>query len=285
MPAPFRLARLALAFVAAAAASALLAADDWAPNLTTTAAWHDNATQAVASADRLDSLQLNADLLSAKDYALGRAGTLRLTAHLGGDWWPHYRKLLSGAAGGRADWSHALGTGALAPLFSVEAGADAIYASERARAGTASAVTVALRKRLNDRVRVLVQHELSRHDARHAVYDRTGSETTAELGYDPSPRSRLTLGARYRSGDVVSYAATPSAELASVTRVAEVTNTFDRPLVASSLDARTWAGRVAWLRAFDDASAVVAAYELRSSRAAPVRFRDHVISVALVHQF
>lgn len=271
--------------VAAFAALRAPAADPWAPNLTLAGTWHDNATNAIDEADQLDSLQLTADLLSWRDYELGRHDTLRLTAHLAGDGWPRYRRLLSGAAGGRAEWRHTLGTDPFAPTFSVEAAGDAFFAAERGRSGTTSALTAALRKRFNPHLRGAVLHEVGRHDARHAVYDRTSSETTLELGFDVSPASRLTLAARYRDGDVVSYATSPSAELASVTRVAESVNTFNRPHVASSFNARTWAARAAYLRAFDDASALVIAYEVRNTRAQPVRFTNQLLSVSIVHQF
>lgn len=272
---------LALPFTSALHA----AATEWAPNVTTTAAWHDNANNALSSADQLDSLQLNADLLSSNDYKLGPTDTLRATAHLGGDYWPRYRKLLTGTAGGRAGWLHAFGPAPTASTLSLEVGADALYSGERARNGTTSFALAAFRHRLNSETRLTLQHELARHDARHAVYDRTSNESSIELGYDPSPKSRLTLTARYRTGDLVSYAATPSAELVSITRVSAVTDTFDRPLVASSIDARTWSTRLAYLRAFDDSSAIIVAYELRQNRASPVRFTNNILSVALVHQF
>lgn len=282
--------RVSLAFAVALVLSAPLAraatpGQEWAPNVTTSALWHDNATNALTSADQLDSLQLNADLLSSNDYALSPTDTIRLTAHLGGDFWPRYRKLLAGAAGGRAAWLHTFGPDPLAPSLSLEAGADALYSGERARNGTLSFALVSLRKRLNPQVRVTVQHEFSRHDARAAVYDRTANESAIELGYDATPQSRFSLGLRYRTGDLVTYAATPGPELAALTQASLATDVFDRPLIASSIDARTWSTRLAYSRALDNSSAIVVAYELRQNRASPLRFENHVLSAAFVHQF
>lgn len=282
--APLR--RLA-AFVLAAALAAPFAASaaDWAPNLTLAGIWHDNATNSENSADQLDSLQLNADILASQSYAFGLGDTLQLSGHAAGDWWPRYQELLGGAIGARAAWQHRFGADAFAAELSLEAAGDAVLAREHGRSGTQSAVTLALRKRLNNQWRAAVWHELGRLEARHAVYDRTSSETAVELGFDVSSVTRLTLTARYGSGDVVSYAETPSAALASIARVAQPVDTFDRPMIASSFDARTWSARAAYVRAIDPSSALVLAYEIRQTREQPVRITNQLLSVSLVHQF
>lgn len=276
---------LAAAFLGTAATATHAASTDWAPNVTWTGAWHSNATNAPASADKLDSLQLNADLLSSRDYQLGASDTIRLTAHLNGDYWPRYRKLLTGAAGGRAEFRHTFGVDALAPSFSIEAGADSVWSGERAREGTSSFASAAIRKRLNDRLRATLSHEVGRLDARGAVYDRTSNETSLEFGYDLTPKSRLTLTARYRSGDIVSYSDPNSLALLAGGRDSVITDTFDRPLRAAAYDARTVSGRVAYVRAFDDASALVIAFEARKNRADSLRFNNEILSVGIIHQF
>jgi hypothetical protein len=58
--------RSAYLICASIAFSTLRGADDWAPNLTTTATWHRNATLADQSEDQLESMQLNADMLASK---------------------------------------------------------------------------------------------------------------------------------------------------------------------------------------------------------------------------
>ena len=98
----FALIPAALATVATTQA----AADNWAPNLTATAAWHSNATYADRSSDQFESLQLNADILAGRRYPFGRDDALVLTGHFAGDWWPRYNDLTRGAAGGRAEWRH-----------------------------------------------------------------------------------------------------------------------------------------------------------------------------------
>lgn len=258
---------------------------DWAPNFTFAGIWHDNITNAVDSSDQLDSLQLNLDTLATNRYVVGPEDAVYFTGHLAGDWWPRYQELLGGALGARAEWRHTFGSGALAPVLSLEAGGDGVVVREYGRTGTSSSVTIALRKRLNDRWRAALTHEFGRFDARHAVYDRSSSETAAELGFDVNALTRFTLGGRYRDGDVVSYAATPSAGLIAITRVSESVDTFDRPQVASSFDARTWTVRAAFTRALDASSAIVLAYELRRTRAQPVEFTNQLISVAAVYQF
>lgn len=260
-------------------------AEDWAPNLTLTGAWHDNASNGIASADQIDSLQLHADVVASQRYSFGRHDALHLTAHFAGEWWPRFDQLLGGAAGARAEWRHMFGVGKLAPTFSIEGCVDAVTARETGRRGTSSGVMVELRKRLNTHWRVALSHEFARFDARYAVYDRTSSETAVELGYDLNDLSRLIVTGRYRDGDVVSYAENPSAELAALARVSQPVDTFDRPLIASSFDARSWAARVAFVRALDEFSAIVVAYELGKTREQPLEFTNQILSVAIVHQF
>lgn len=260
-------------------------AENWAPNLTLTSAWHDNASNAIDSADQIDSFQLNADLVASQRYEVGRNDALYLTAHLAGEWWPRYKQLLGGGAGARAEWRHTFGTGPFASTFSVEGGADAITARETGRRGTSSGVSVELRKRLNDRWRAALIHEVARLDARYSVYDRTSSETAVELGYDFNDLSRIIVTGLYRDGDVVSYAETPGDDLVALARTSLPVDTFDRPQIASSFDARTWGARVALVRALDQSSAIVVSYELRKTRRQPLEFTNQILSIALVHQF
>jgi len=260
-------------------------ADDWAPNLTTTAAWHSNATNAESSDDQLDSLQINADILAAQRYPLTRDDTLQLAAHFAGDWWPRYTELLRGAAGGRAELRHRFGADPLATEISVEGAADAVEAREYGRRGVSTGVLARLRKRLNPLMRVGLSHEVSWFNAKLGTYDFAASETALELDRDVSKTTRITLTGRFRNGDIVTYASgfRPDLEDRAPNRVE--TDTFERTMTAYRLDAQTWSGRLALTRALDDSSAIQVAYEYRHGKRGPFTFPDHLLSVGMIYQF
>jgi hypothetical protein len=259
--------------------------DEWAPNLTAAAVWHSNASHADNSDDQLDSLQLKADILASKRYAFGRDDALHLSGHFAGDWWPRYNRLLSGAAGGRAEWRHQFGPSPLAPIVSIEGAADAVAARENGRGGTHAGATASVRKRFNDRLRASLAHEVAWLFARESVYDAGSSESSAEIDYDVNPRTRVTFGIRFRDGDVVTHATGARPDLEGLaTRFLPVT-TFDRAMTAYRVDAKTWSGRIALVRALDDHSAIVLAYERRESERKSLRFENDLLSVGFVHQF
>jgi hypothetical protein len=276
---------LAAILVTLALAPFAARADQWSPNLTLTATWHDNASNADRAADKISTWQTNADIVANERYGLTGADAVHLGFHLGGDWWPDYRNLMTGAAGVRADWEHKFGLGALAPILSVELAADQVAARETGRRGTSSGVTVALRKRFNDLWKASLRTEFSQMYARSAVYDRDGTQTTLEVSRDLGEVSRLTLSVYHRSGDIVSHATPPRPDIVALAPNRMPVDTFGRPFVAYSIDARTTGGKLAFIRALDQASAVIAGYEVRRTERDALRYVNQLVSVALVHQF
>jgi hypothetical protein len=271
--------------VLATVPTTLAAADNWAPNLTATAAWHSNATYADRSSDQLESLQLNADILAGRRYPFGRDDALVLTGHFAGDWWPRYDDLTRGVAGGRAEWRHQFGPDPRAPIVAFEGAADFVETKQTGRSGFSTAVSASVRKRFNDFTRVTLRHEVTWFDARIRTFDSGASETSIELDRDLTSTTRLTFAARFRDGDIVTYATglRPDLEVRAPNRIE--LDTFDRLMTAYRIDATTWSGRVGLVRALDDSSAIVLAYEYRNTTRGPLRFPDHLLSVALVHQF
>lgn len=276
-----------LRFAAACALASALAAraDHWAPNLATTATWHQNASNADASADEISALALQVDLLSAQRYPLGRADALHLTAHLGGEWWPRFRGLTQGAVGGRAEWRHTFGPGPLAPTISIEGSADAIAARETGRRGVTTGVTFLARKRLDPRTRLSAWHEVSWLAARYSTYDRAASETALALDRELNESSRLTFSVRFRDGDIVTHATPPHADLAALALHQLDVDTFGRPMRAYRVDARTRSGRLAYTRALNEDAALVASAEWRTTARASLRFGNLLLALAIVHQY
>jgi hypothetical protein len=260
-------------------------ADDWAPNLTLTGTWNDNASNANVSSDRIGALVTEADLLASQRYNFGLGDSIHPAVHIGGEWWPRFNNLNRAAFGGRVEYRHKFGVGAFVPILSVELGADAVLAQETGRRGTSTGLTLALRKRFNDAWRGTLSHEFARHDARFAVYDRVGNETTIELARELTDVARFTFALRYRNGDVLSHGTPPRPDLVALAPNRMPVETFGRPMVAYSIDARTIAAKAAVIRALDESSALILAYEYRNTEKSPLRYVNHLVSLGLVHQF
>jgi len=262
-----------------------LHADDWAPNLTVAATWESNVTNANVSSDQIDSIRLNGNLVAAQRYALTRDDALQVALRLGGEWWPRYNGLSSGLLGARGGWRHQFGADPLAPVVMIEGFADAVAAKDTGRRGAGAGAAVSVRKRLNDLTRATFSHEVGWFDARYGVYDRGASETSLELERDLSPLMRVTLTGRFRDGDVVSYAEGTRPDLIALAPQRIETDIFGRTLTAHRIDARTWGARAAFVRALDDDSAIVLAYEWRGTRRQALSFSNSLVSISLVHQF
>jgi hypothetical protein len=266
-------------------APALVLAVEWAPNLTTTATWDTDATNANRSSDIIAALELRADATLTHRFALGRDDALLVGGQLAAEAWPRFSGLDTAALGPRLAWRHKFGLGALAPVFSLELAADAVASNESARNARAGSVTFAWRQRLDDGTRVALTHERARLDAREFVFDRTGGETALEIARDLDERWSLALAARWREGVVLSYATPPRPDLVALARVRVPNSTFDRPFVAYSLDAHTLAGALTLGRALDEATALSFGYEWRQTERRPLRYVNHLVSATLSRQF
>ena len=272
-------------FLCASAVAFAAAPADWAPSLTTTATWNSNANNANRSSDIIGALELRADATLTHRFALGSDDALFVAGQLAADAWPRFSGLDAASLGPRLAWRHKFGLGALAPTFSIELAGDAVAAHESARAGLAGSMTFAWRQRLDDATRVALTHERARHNARESVFARTGNETALEIARDLDERWSLAFTARWREGDVLSYATPPRPDLVSLARVRVPNSTFDRPFVAYSLDARTLTGALAFTRALDEATALTFGYEWRQTERGPLRYVNHLVSATLARQF
>jgi hypothetical protein len=275
---------LALATLCFAVGSVAFA-DEWAPNLTVTGVWNSNATNANLGSDKISAFQTTADLVATKSFQFGGSDSLHPGLHAAAEWWPQYAQLTTGAVGVSGEWQHKFGVGALAPLLSIAGNGDVVVARETGRRGTSYGVTLAIRKRFNDVTRLTLTEELSRLDARYSVYDRSASLTTLELSRDVTDIARFTVAAFWRDGTVVSYATPPRPDLVGVAAHRLTVDSFDRPLTAYSLNARTLGAKFGIIRALDDSSAVILGYEYRDTDHSPLRYVNHLVSLALVHQF
>lgn len=260
-------------------------AADWAPNITTTAAWNSNATNANRSSDVIGALALQADLASSARFALGSDDAVFAGAAVSTEVWTRFSGLNRISAGPRVSWQRKFGLGAFAPVFSVELAGDAVGARESARRARAGSVTAILRKRLDDATSLSLSHVRNREDARDTVFDRTAAETSLTVTRDLESGWSLTLAARWREGDVLSYATPPRADLVSLARVRAPNATFDRPMVAYSLDARSLTGSLAANRALTETTSLTFRFEWRETERGPLRYVNRLVSAGIAHQF
>jgi hypothetical protein len=71
----------------------------------------------------------------------------------------------------------------------------------------------------------------------------------------------------------------------SLAKVRVPNTTFDRPLVAYSLDAHSTTGSLAVTRALDNATSLTFGFDYRDTTRQPLRYVNHLVSVALARQF
>jgi hypothetical protein len=260
-------------------------ADNWAPNITTTAGWNINAPNADHSADQADALQLKSELLAAQSYVHGRDDTLRLVLRMGGEWWTRYHALTAGSGGARAEWQHKFGVNAVAPVLIGAFEAFGALPKESGRTGAGASFSLGVRKRFDDLTRGSLSHTVTRFDARNSVFDRTANESTLEIDRDLTDLARLSLAGQYRDGDLVSYALGPRPDLTALASRQAALATFGGGRTAYRIDARTWSARLALLRAVTENSAVILAYEWSESHRGSFASTATVLSLSLVHQY
>jgi hypothetical protein len=248
-------------------------------------AWNSNATNANRSSDRIGALLTTADLVAGDRFGIGRNDALHVSAHVGADWWPRFGGLFQSGIGGRAEWRHKFGLGAMVPVLSAELAVDVVSARERDRRGTASGVTLGLTKRFDDAMRATLTHELAEHAARGAAFDRRGAETALEVDRDMSDVLALSFRASYRDGDVLSHGTPPRPDLVALAPNRTPVTTFGPTMVAYSIESRSIALRLALTRSLGQSSAVTLGYEWRDTRRTPLVYVNHLVTLALVHQF
>lgn len=261
------------------------AADDWAPNIAFNTAWHSNVSHADQSVDQIDSLLINGEILASRRRELNPTDTTQITAHLAGDWWPNYRGLTRGIFGGRAEWQHRFGAEPRSFVVGIRGALDGVTATEFARNGFGVGALVTARKNFNELTRATLSYEYLWFDAERGAFDSNSDEVALEIERDLNPATRITLKARYRSGDIVSYASGVRPDLVALAKSQLAVTTFDRPMTAYRVDAKTWSGRLALIRALDPSTALILSYDPYVSDSGSLHVTNHVLALSAVYQF
>jgi hypothetical protein len=277
-----RLLLLALFPVAVFAAAPV---DNFAPNLTATIAWAGNISNGEAIWDRIDALQLGADVVSTYPLKTYRNDAFHATLHLGGDWYPRFSALTRGALGPRLDWQHTFGPNDFAPVFTVELGADGVFTRESARRGVDGGLTLKLAQRISDTWHASVSERFDDDRAKASVFDNRGSEAAVEIAHDFTESTRWVVGGRWRDGDVVTYAQYDRPDLVAIAHHQATLETFNTPMTAYAAKARTATAKVALIQATSDQTAITVSYEYSRSRGTGLRFESQLIALSFVRQY
>lgn len=262
-------------------------ASAWPLTFSATAFWHDNVTNADHDADILSAFQTITEVTASHRHLLGRNDSLLLGARAFIDLWSRYDGLDRTALGASAAWQHKFGLGPYAPTVRAEITGDHSFARERDRSAAAGTATLLFRQRFATLMRFQFAHEWSRTDARALAFDRTGQETSAQLGRQFGDAWDLTFIIRRRHGTVLAYSSPPRPDLLAKGKQLTFSPTFDRatPFVAYYFDARTIACAVRASRTFGPRLALVLSTEIRDTTHGNESYQNRLATVALVHGF
>jgi len=95
----------------------------------------------------------------------------------------------------------------------------------------------------------------------------------------------VLFSARWRHGDVLSYATPPRPDLVEVARVRTFSETFSRPMIVYSVEAHTVSGAVTVSRALNEVTSLDLGCEWRETTRSPLRYVNRLVSLGLTRQF
>ncbi len=273
-----------LRLLACSAVLALVArASEWTPHVVTETAWSDNASNANRASDRIGALQLTADLATSRRIALTEKTALLPAGHIAVEEWPAHHPLSRFSVGLQLECRYKPGLGPYASIVAASASLDGVVGRESMRSGGAGNIQLAWRKRVGA-ARLEFAETMRRSDTRERTFSGTSYETSARLACDVGDAIELSFTAFGRAGDIVSYATPPRPELVALAGSRVNVATFGRPMVAYTFRAATFGGTAAiGFRVGASTHVALNGTYSETSRAA-LRYRNPLVSVAIVHQ-
>jgi hypothetical protein len=277
--------RVLLAAFAISLSTSPATAADWAPQLTAAATWEENVTNANRAGDRVDALQLATSLAVEQRTGLTRELALLYGAQLEAESWPRFDQLDRVAAGPTLALRYKNGLGALAPTFTLSAAGTLSAARDFGRAGPAGSLSLVYAQGLTDTTHLTAGITGTRLDAHESVYARSGLEGFVECAYDFDANWRLRLSARWRHGDVLSYANPPRPDLVGLARDRTDNDAFGPSMIVYSLDAHTVSAGALLSRALDEATSLNLGVEWRETTRTPLLYVNRLVSLGVTRQF
>lgn len=275
----------ALALVIALSLTGVAAAADWAPQITAAASWNDNVTNANRASDRIGALNFSGAFELGQRLGLTRDLALLYGAQVDAEGWPRFDGLDRIAVGPTVALRYKNRLGPLAPTLTLRTTGTLSAACESGRAGPEGNLSLIYTVGFTDTTRLTAGVTATRLDARDPVFTRDGLEGFVELAHDLDANWRLLLSARWRDGDVLSYATPPRADLLNLARVRVNNSTFGRPMVAYSLEAHTAGGALALARALDAMTSLQLGVEWRETIRDPLLYVNRLVSLSVTRQF
>jgi len=276
--------RSRLAFATIAVVAVLQTATGAESTAFAEAQWNDNVSNGTKASDRIGAVQLAAAGTIARRSALApnilgaaEAAIRTVTA-------PRYPDLalVSAAAVGRVE--DKLGLGPFASSFWLEASAGARFARDSNRSSYDFAAAAGWRRRLDEMTTVLIGLKSELIAAQADVYRRRFTTLDAEVRRSVSPAIELFAGAKLFRGDVVAYATPPRPDLVALARTRMPVSTFGRPMIAYSIWANACSGEVGAAWRVGPATSLELRYEYRETSRRPLRYRNQLVTVSVLHQ-
>jgi hypothetical protein len=149
------------------------------------------------------------------------------------------------------------------------------FSRDSRRNSLLGAVNLTGRFRLANPTTLGVAQSFSRRRADHDLFDSRARESVLTLRHDLASGWQLVAEARWREGEVVSFATPPRSDLlreASV--VVPLDPTFGRSRTAYAVDARSLSGSLTLSRRLSQDYALAAGHEHRTTRRGPLEYTD-----------
>lgn len=260
--------RAALFVLAVLPASALHAAGGIPfQNVVMTVIADDNLTNADTAADRVDDVLLGARF--ALDQARSINGRDRVTfqAHIDLQEAWHHPKAGESLLGGSLGWERKFGLGPFAPVVGASLGIDTVASHDSRRTSMMGSAILTGRFRLAQSTTVDVTQAFSDRRAKNDLFDARARESVLALRHDLGADWQLNAEARWREGEVVSFATPPRPDLATVAAViVPLDPTFGATRTAYAVDARSLSGSLALTRRLSPKYSLAAGFEHRTTR-------------------
>lgn len=249
---------------------------DWRFEAESAAVYDSNLSNSDRSSDVKDDWSWQTNVRAANGFQLSRDLRLNLAADLSGQVWRKFYDFSNIKPGGSMGLRYRFGLGRTAPWLMLD---DHLgYASFRddPRSGWENELRVMAGIGITDRLSVETGYLFETFNAREAFWDWSGHNAILRMTFDLTSSVQLSVGYRYRNGDVISYALPPRPDLMALSSVRDVVDTFGFPqYTAYKLRGSTNAVSVSAAYALTKFISLEASYEYRNTSHDPLGYENH----------
>ena len=249
--------------------------------------WHtDNLSNATESADRRGDTALSLAVGGDQPHTLARDWLFSWGGGLTSDLWNDYDQLDQAGLGGRMSLRRRFGLGSLAPSLTASVAGGPVWVRESDLGGWQGTAALTFSHRPIEELRYTLSVAEDRFDARNSFFSRTGHTFAGTVQAYLGESWSLTVGARQREGNVLSFANLAEETVAPYDVLPWITtNTFGGPLDAYNLRARTRAVSLTLALALGPRTTFTLGAECADTRWHGLGYRNHLLSAGLTQQF